>query len=220
MSLHLDREAPSHTTTTLRNLAELVRFHRLTHDLTLEALAEKSSVSARTISDIERGVSSAPHARTMAALTDAMGLTVDEREELLRAALSRRRLRGASRRMSAGTPRRVLDFAGHEEAIAKLLTFLGDLEGPALVTAMPYGIGQRAESVSLALESVTEVEIIGDYDDTAQPPTSISVLAKDGAGKEQIDIALQRIATRMENDGPENHAAMKTMTMLVVCTYL
>jgi len=220
MSLHLDREAPSYMTTSPRNLAELVRFHRLTHDLTLEALAEISSVSARTISDIERGVSRAPHARTMAALTNAMGLTADEREELLRAALSRRHLGGASRRMSAGTPRRVLDFAGHEEAFAKVLALLGDLEGPVFATTMHHRIGQRAESVSLARESITEVEIIGDYDDATQPPTSISVLPKDGATKEQINIALQHLATRMENDGPENHAAMKTMTMLVVCTYL
>jgi pimeloyl-ACP methyl ester carboxylesterase len=55
-------------------LGGLLRAARVAADLTLEALAERSGVSARTISDIERGVSTRPRRATTYALADALGL--------------------------------------------------------------------------------------------------------------------------------------------------
>ncbi len=52
----------------------LLRAHRHAARLTLEELAEASGVSARAISDMERGRSRNPQRRTVVALADALGL--------------------------------------------------------------------------------------------------------------------------------------------------
>jgi predicted ATPase/transcriptional regulator with XRE-family HTH domain len=58
--------------------AILKRF-RLAAGLTHEALAARASLGARTISDLERGVSRAPRADTLALLVEALGLTPEQR---------------------------------------------------------------------------------------------------------------------------------------------
>ncbi|MFG3029211.1 helix-turn-helix domain-containing protein [Streptomyces sp. NPDC048253] len=51
--------------------------------LTLEQLAEVSGVSARTLSDMERGRSRGPQHRTVTALADALALDGDDRKQLI-----------------------------------------------------------------------------------------------------------------------------------------
>src|SRR3984957_14434029 len=53
---------------------EVLRGHRRAARLTLEQLAEVSGVSARTLSDLERGRSTGPQHRTVTALADALVL--------------------------------------------------------------------------------------------------------------------------------------------------
>src|SRR3954453_9071590 len=62
----------------------LKRF-RLAAGLTHEALAERASLGARTISDLERGVSRIPRADTLALLVTALDLA-PEQQALLEAA--------------------------------------------------------------------------------------------------------------------------------------
>ena len=50
----------------------MLRGHRRAARLTLEQLAEVSGVSARTLSDMERGRSQGPQHRTVTALADAL----------------------------------------------------------------------------------------------------------------------------------------------------
>ena len=59
---------------------------RLAAGLTHEALAERASLGARTISDLERGVSRAPRADTLALLVEALGLPLEQRARLEAAA--------------------------------------------------------------------------------------------------------------------------------------
>ena len=59
---------------------------RLAAGLTHEALAERASLGARTISDLERGVSRAPRADTLALLVAALDVGPDQRRELEAAA--------------------------------------------------------------------------------------------------------------------------------------
>ena len=68
------------------SLGAALRRLRLARDLTLERLAELSTVSWRTISDIERGVSLGPQRRTLQLLADALGLCDDDRRAFLAAA--------------------------------------------------------------------------------------------------------------------------------------
>jgi LuxR family maltose regulon positive regulatory protein len=65
---------------------ELLRRYRLAAGLSQEALAERARTSARTISDLERGVHRAPYKETVAQLADALGLQGAERAALAAAA--------------------------------------------------------------------------------------------------------------------------------------
>jgi len=61
----------------------VLRGHRRAARLTLEQLAEASGVSARTLSDMERGRSRGPQHRTVTALADALALEVDAYQQLV-----------------------------------------------------------------------------------------------------------------------------------------
>jgi transcriptional regulator with XRE-family HTH domain len=54
---------------------ELLRRHRAATGLTQEELAERAGVSPRSIGDLEREISRAPHRETVVLLADALGLT-------------------------------------------------------------------------------------------------------------------------------------------------
>lgn len=64
----------------------LLKHYRLTTGLSQEALAARASLSARTISDLERGVHAAPHTDTLELLTGALSLTDQQRTLLLASA--------------------------------------------------------------------------------------------------------------------------------------
>jgi transcriptional regulator with XRE-family HTH domain len=64
---------------------ELLRSHRRTAGLTLEDLAERSGLTARAVSDMERGRTTRPYPRSMRMLADALMLTGAARDEFLSA---------------------------------------------------------------------------------------------------------------------------------------
>ena len=64
---------------------DLLREYRVAAGLTQEALAERAGLSARGVSDLERGLSRAPRLHTLSRLAEALGLGQTEREDLLRA---------------------------------------------------------------------------------------------------------------------------------------
>lgn len=92
---------------------EVLRAHRRAARLTLEQLAEVSRVSARALSDMERGRSRGPQHRTVAALADALKLDGDARRELIELAREGR-LRDHWTRPTGlcELPRSVDDFTG------------------------------------------------------------------------------------------------------------
>ena len=64
----------------------LLKQHRRAANLTQEALAERAGASARSISDLERGLSRTPHPATVALLAQALSLTGEEYAAFLAAA--------------------------------------------------------------------------------------------------------------------------------------
>ena len=64
----------------------LLKQHRRAANLTQEALAERAGISARSISDLERGLSRAPHPDTIALLAQALALSEPARATFLAAA--------------------------------------------------------------------------------------------------------------------------------------
>src|ERR687887_2830723 len=76
-----------------RPFGALLRAYRVAAGLSQEELAERARLSARTIGDLERGVSNAPRKDTVELLAQALDLGAPERAALAEAA---RRLRTAS----------------------------------------------------------------------------------------------------------------------------
>src|SRR3954452_1454907 len=68
------------------NFGALLRRHRMAAGLTQEAIAERANLSARAISDLERGLSHAPRYDTLELLTRALNLSVEQRAALFAAA--------------------------------------------------------------------------------------------------------------------------------------
>src|SRR3954466_13258174 len=89
------------------SLGAALRRLRLAQDLTLEGLAELSTVSGRTISDIERGVSAGPQRRTLELLAEALELGDDDRTALLAAARAGRTREPVRSPAPAALPRSV-----------------------------------------------------------------------------------------------------------------
>lgn len=63
----------------------LLRSARREAGLTQEALAERAGISARAISDLERGINRAPRRDTLDMLAQALNLTGEERQQWARA---------------------------------------------------------------------------------------------------------------------------------------
>ncbi|GAA2029970.1 hypothetical protein GCM10009839_31980 [Catenulispora yoronensis] len=128
--------------------AELRRL-RQRAQLTLEALAEASGVSARTIGGLERGHSLGPQRRTVMALADGLGLGVAERAGLEQLAEV-----GRPRPVTAPAgwcvpPRPVPDFTGRDAELDRIVALAGG-SGPAasvVVLSGPGGIGKTTLAV-------------------------------------------------------------------------
>jgi len=136
-------------------LGPLVRNLRTAADLTLEGLAERSGVSARSLSDIERGVS-APQVRTVNAIADGLRLEGAERGRLLRAARAARAARDnpLSARASAVAPHRIPDFVGRQSEVATIVSLLSGTDPHAVVLVHgPPGTGKT----TVALEALSRV---------------------------------------------------------------
>ncbi|HEV2461088.1 MAG TPA: helix-turn-helix transcriptional regulator, partial [Ktedonobacterales bacterium] len=67
-------------------LGAVLKRYRLAAGLSQEALAARAALSARAISDVERGLHRAPHPDTLERLAAALGLSSPQRALLLGAA--------------------------------------------------------------------------------------------------------------------------------------
>ena len=140
------------------SLAEQIKTLRTAADFTLETLAERSGISARAISDIERGVSTSPQRRTVLALVDALNVDTAARDGLLRAARAQRRSQDAVEdRSAAVAPHRTADFSGRDLEISEILSTVSDSDYPmshVILVSGPAGIGKT----TVALEAVNRLQ--------------------------------------------------------------
>jgi len=130
------------------SVGALLRAYRHAAKLTMEELAEASGVSARAISDMERGYSRRPQRRTLKAIIDALGLDPDDERALLNAAAAAREIPASRTPGYCELPRDITDFTGRAAEVARLraLAGQGSAARPAViaVVAAPAGLGKTA----------------------------------------------------------------------------
>ncbi|HET8631361.1 MAG TPA: helix-turn-helix domain-containing protein, partial [Thermomicrobiales bacterium] len=138
---------------------ELLRGYRMAAGLSQEQLAERAGLSARAISDLERGVRRVPYPHTVAQLAAALGLTAPERARLAAAVRRGRAPRAAGSGGAAGRPRHNLpapltSFVGREDAVAEVAALLA---GARLVTLTGAGgVGKTRLALAVAAGLVDE----------------------------------------------------------------
>ena len=164
-------------------LAAHLRSLRIAAGLTLDALAERAGISARAISDIERGVSVTPQSRTVLALANALVLDAADRDGLLRAARARRRSKPVDEdRSTAVAPHRTADFSGRDSELSGMLAMLADSEDSTahvILISGPAGIGKTTLALEVVNRSVvssrqTLFVDLGGF--TSEPLTALEVL--------------------------------------------
>jgi predicted ATPase/DNA-binding XRE family transcriptional regulator len=140
-------------------LDELFLTLRARAGLSQETLAERSGVSGRTISDIERGLARAPRAITLSLLAEALGLSPTERDQLRKAA-------GAAKAPASpvnadggvGIPAR--ELIGRTSEVATARELLAD-DAVRLVTVVGgVGVGKTALALHLARSFVDGPRVV------------------------------------------------------------
>jgi transcriptional regulator with XRE-family HTH domain len=131
----------------------VLRGHRRAARLTLEQLAEVSGVSARALSDMERGRSKGPQHRTVTALADALALESTAHQQLLELARDGR-LRDHWTRPSGlcELPRLVDDFTGRAAELVWVneLAEAGNTPGVVGLVTGSGGMGKTTLAIRAA----------------------------------------------------------------------
>jgi tetratricopeptide (TPR) repeat protein/transcriptional regulator with XRE-family HTH domain len=150
---------------------ELLRTYRLAAGLTQEELAERAGLSARAISDHERGIKQRPHPVTVRMLADALGISPLERASLISTARGLSASGGRSQPLSSpvggflgALP--VGPLVARDGELARVLAAIDDMErgrrGLTLLAGEP-GVGKTrlAQETALTLQEREYVVLIG-----------------------------------------------------------
>jgi tetratricopeptide (TPR) repeat protein/transcriptional regulator with XRE-family HTH domain len=129
-------------TTSPHSFGDLLRTYRTAAGLTQEALAAQAGMSAREISDLERGVRQTPYRETVALLAAALPLTPNERSAFVKAASQKRR--GVALSVDAASSARGMlsPVVGRRDELALLSQLLEGSGPPVALLAGEPGIGK------------------------------------------------------------------------------
>jgi predicted ATPase/transcriptional regulator with XRE-family HTH domain len=130
----------------------LLRRYRTAAGLTQEALGARAQVSARTIADLERGISRIPRHETLALLLEALSVTEQQRALLL--STIRPEMARAAPRAGSVSPPPLPPTAliGREQEMMRAMTFLLHGGVRLLTLTGPSGVGKTRLAIELAQE--------------------------------------------------------------------
>lgn len=135
-------------------IGRMLKKFRQAAGLTQESLAERSGLSVRAISDLERGLSRLPRYETLDLLTGALGLSGVQRADLL--AVARPGLPGLSinapEHLLPGLPVPPTVMIGRKEELARSLELVGKTRTRLLTVTGPGGVGKTRLALQLAHE--------------------------------------------------------------------
>lgn len=162
----------------MESLGSTLRRLRVAQNHTLESLAERSTVSGRTISDIERGVSVTPQRRTLQLLAEALEVADEDKGALLAAARAGRGQ--APSAAPAALPRSVSDFTGREREQQMVSSHLDSgaagRPAPVVVVSGPPGFGKTSLAVQVATDLAGSFDAVHFVDLRGYDPRPVDAL--------------------------------------------
>jgi predicted ATPase/DNA-binding XRE family transcriptional regulator len=138
---------------------ELLRRFRMGGGLTQEALAEKAGLSARGISDLERGSRRAPHPDTVRRLAEALGLEREDHSLLAESAVADTQAAPHTDEPDevprvSNLPRPLTPLIGREEVLARVRQILEQDDVRLLTLVGPAGTGKTRLAIATAAACV------------------------------------------------------------------
>jgi predicted ATPase/DNA-binding XRE family transcriptional regulator len=182
---------------TTGSFADLLKHFRAAAGLTQEELAERAGLSARAISDLERGVKLHPYPHTVGRLVTALALTEDEESRLLRAARRAPAESGRPRDTQPWTgyslPVQPSSFIGRERELDEIGAQLRRDDVRLLTLTGPGGVGKTRLALQVAAVVVDRfpdgavfVSFGSLADPDLVPPTIAASLGLKEVGREPI----------------------------------
>jgi predicted ATPase/DNA-binding XRE family transcriptional regulator len=184
---------------------DLLRQHRLAMGVSQEELAERAGLSARGISDLERGTRTHPHPETVRLLADALGLDGAARATFMRAApRTIGRSAPRSERGIVRLPAPLAPLIGRHQERKALEALMRDGTARLVTLTGPGGVGKTRLALAVAERLAEEFRDGGIFIDLAPLQNSALLVAhvattfglRETSGRALTDVVLDYLRDR------------------------